>query len=60
MRSFVGTRTAEEIIGASLDVAVLSWEALVFGVIRVILSSALAAPDWLIMASARRRVLRRR
>lgn len=34
MRSFVGTRIAEEIIGASPMLPVLSWEALVFGIPR--------------------------
>jgi len=34
MRSSAGTRTAEEIIGASPMLAVLSWEALVSGIPR--------------------------
>jgi len=34
MRSSAGTRTAEEIIGASPMLPVLSWEALVFGIPR--------------------------
>ena len=34
MRSFVGPRIAEEIIGASPMLPVLSWEALVFGIAR--------------------------
>jgi len=34
MRSFVGTRIAEEIIGASPMLPTPSWEALVFGIPR--------------------------